>query len=75
MSVALNVVTAAALLSATLAPFGPALAAKDKKAVPVEVDEVRLEPMAQTIPVLGRLVARLPRRSILAGRGRDATRN
>ena len=66
MSVALKVVTAAALLSATLAPFGPALAAKDKKAVPVEVDEVRLEPMAQTIPVLGRLVAR--RSGVVAAR-------
>lgn len=57
---------AAAFLLAALAAFGPALAQEDKQAAPVEVDEIRLEPLAQTVPVVGRLVAR--RSGVVAAR-------
>ena len=58
MSLALKAATAAAFLSATLAPLVSAPAGEDEKATLVKVDEVRLEPTIQTVPVIGRLVAR-----------------
>ncbi|GAB4358386.1 MAG: efflux RND transporter periplasmic adaptor subunit [Kiloniellaceae bacterium] len=50
-------IRACALVAAALAAAGGGTAAAQQAAAPVRVDAVRSEPLTQTVPVIGRLVA------------------
>ena len=63
-----RLIAAALMVAAGMTAALPAAAQKKSFATPVGVDEVRSEPLSQTVPVIGRLVAR--QTGVVAARAR-----
>ena len=63
-----HLIAAALMVAAGMTAALPAAAQKKSFATPVGVDEVRSEPLSQTVPVIGRLVAR--QTGVVAARAR-----